>query len=151
MATLDGPSGRAFACVGCRRRRGHLVRFLRSARTRSTRTRDLSTRSVVVGAVAFPLPGGDGGRWPSAREPRPPAGRPGRACAAASADRDCDFSFRLLTPEYYGTALRGQTFVHLPAFVLAGLGIASVAYRRSPSPDGGLGSPKAHSRRLAQF
>jgi len=54
-----------------------------------------------------------------------------------------------LTPEYYGTALRGQTFVHLPVFVLAGIGIASVAYRRSPSPDGGLGSPKAHSHRLA--
>jgi len=54
-----------------------------------------------------------------------------------------------LTPEYYGTALRGQTFVHLPVFVLAGIGVASVAYRQSPSPDGGLGTPKAHSHRLA--
>ncbi|EMA22745.1 hypothetical protein [Haloarcula amylolytica] len=54
-----------------------------------------------------------------------------------------------LTPEYYGTALRGQTFVHLPVFVLAGIGVASVAYRWSPSPDGGLGTPKTHSHRLA--
>jgi len=54
-----------------------------------------------------------------------------------------------LTPEYYGTALRGQTFVHLPVFVLAGVGVASLASRRSPSPDGGLGSVRPHSRRLA--
>ncbi|MFB6224815.1 MAG: sodium:phosphate symporter [Haloarcula sp.] len=54
-----------------------------------------------------------------------------------------------LTPEYYGTALRGQTFVHLPVFVLAGIGVASVAYRRSPSPDGGPEPPKTHGHRLA--
>jgi hypothetical protein len=54
-----------------------------------------------------------------------------------------------LTPEYYGTALRGQTFVHLPVFVLGGIGVASVAYRRSPAPDGGPGTPKTHSHRLA--
>jgi hypothetical protein len=54
-----------------------------------------------------------------------------------------------LTPEYYGTALRGQTFVHLPVFILAGIGVASVAYRRSPTPDGGLGTPRTHSHRLA--
>jgi len=54
-----------------------------------------------------------------------------------------------LTPEYYGTALRGQTFVHLPVFVLAGIGVVSVAYRRTPSPDGGSGTPRAHSHRLA--
>ncbi|MDT3435485.1 sodium:phosphate symporter [Haloarcula sp. 1CSR25-25] len=54
-----------------------------------------------------------------------------------------------LTPEYYGTALRGQTFVHLPVFVLAGIGVASVAYRHSPSPDGGLRTPGMQSRRLA--
>ena len=54
-----------------------------------------------------------------------------------------------LTPEYYGTALRGQTFVHLPVFVLASIGIASVAYRRSPSPDGGLGTLRTRSHRLA--
>ncbi|AUG47457.1 sodium:phosphate symporter [Haloarcula taiwanensis] len=54
-----------------------------------------------------------------------------------------------LTPEYYGTALRGQTFVHLPLFVLAGIGVASVAYRRSMSPDGGLRTARTHSHRLA--
>ncbi|KAA9397845.1 sodium:phosphate symporter [Haloarcula sp. CBA1130] len=54
-----------------------------------------------------------------------------------------------LTPEYYGTALRGQTFVHLPVFVLAGIGVASVAYRRSPSPAEGLGTLRTHSHRLA--
>ncbi|EMA02069.1 hypothetical protein SAMN05443574_11191 [Haloarcula vallismortis] len=54
-----------------------------------------------------------------------------------------------LTPEYYGTALRGQTFVHLPVFVLAGIGVVSVAYRRSLSPDGGLGATRTHSHRLA--
>ncbi|MDS0221650.1 sodium:phosphate symporter [Haloarcula sp. S1AR25-5A] len=54
-----------------------------------------------------------------------------------------------LTPEYYATALRGQTFVHLPVFVLAGIGVASVAYRRSPTPDGGLGTPGTPSHRLA--
>ncbi|GCF12113.1 hypothetical protein Harman_00480 [Haloarcula mannanilytica] len=54
-----------------------------------------------------------------------------------------------LTPEYYGTALRGQTFVHLPVFVLAGIGIAAVAYHRSPTPDGGLGTSRTHSHRIA--
>jgi len=54
-----------------------------------------------------------------------------------------------LTPEYYGTALRGQTFVHLPVFVLAGIGVATVAYRRSLAPDGRLDTHGDHSHRLA--
>ncbi|MBV0903297.1 sodium:phosphate symporter [Haloarcula salina] len=56
-----------------------------------------------------------------------------------------------LTPEYYGTALRGQTFVHFPVFVLAGLGVAKVAYAgdRSPGPTSGLGSIRPSRNRLA--
>lgn len=54
-----------------------------------------------------------------------------------------------LTPEYYGTALRGQTFVHLPLFVLAGIGVVSVAYRQSPSSDGGPRTSELNRRRVA--
>jgi hypothetical protein len=34
-----------------------------------------------------------------------------------------------LTPEFFATAIRGQAFLHVPAFVLVGLATASVAWR----------------------
>jgi hypothetical protein len=47
-----------------------------------------------------------------------------------------------LTPEYFATALRGQTFLHLALFVCVAAGVVGLARRRDPT---GTGRPDAET------